>query len=414
MQLPLWLARIVGVLLAVLTPLVSGVMGLFTRPSDPAPAAVMEMTDGFITGICHPEEQFDLINGANIGWIREDIPYPYGEDGELSPWYLSWKEEMQRYADHGIRIFAVTPYPNTYLEHGLDCRKPEDMEKIVESAKFMLEDLRDLVGALQITNEMGVDRFTKPFTLEEASVFIGEQLKALYPIRGDIIIGYNLGGPDGVMKIPPLMKEYNDFCDYVGVDIYFGSFENFVKNIDTHLLVLKYVRLVSKKPIIMTEFGYIGYGEPKTKAEKQAILQKYGFDSEEAVRADVDTFISRLPERIKAEFEEYYADRSAEEKADLLFKGEFANHIYCELSQGTGLYGYPHSPEGQAKYFTRLIKKMRSYPWCCGAIVYMWNDSKACYVCGQSDCPVETGWGIVDGEGNPKAGYYAVRDAFAD
>ena len=43
----------------------------------------------------------------------------------------------------------------------------------------------------------------------------------------------------------------------------------------------------------------------------------------------------------------------------------------------------------------------------------MWNDSAQCYICGQADCPVETGWGIIDGEGQAKPSYYTVQKAFA-
>ena len=48
-----------------------------------------------------------------------------------------------------------------------------------------------------------------------------------------------------------------------------------------------------------------------------------------------------------------------------------------------------------------------------GAIVYSYSDSDACYICGQSDCPVETGWGLVDLDGNPKPAYHAVKEGFA-
>ena len=82
-------------------------------------------------------------------------------------------------------------------------------------------------------------------------------------------------------------------------------------------------------------------------------------------------------------------------------------------NDSTGLRGYEHSPEGQAKFYADLIPKLKNCGFVIGAFLYMWNDSEHCYVCGQSDCPVETGWGIVDGEGNPKPAYYAVRDAFA-
>lgn len=36
-----------------------------------------------------------------------------------------------------------------------------------------------------------------------------------------------------------------------------------------------------------------------------------------------------------------------------------------------------------------------------------------CYHCGQSDCPSECYWGIVDSNKQPKAAYRAVKEAIA-
>jgi hypothetical protein len=259
---------------------------------------------------------------------------------------------------------------------------------------------------------MGVARFTSPLTIDEAARFIGIQLEAMAPVKGDIITGYNLGG-EGILKLPFRMNRYKAYIDYVGADLYIGSFENLLKNIDLNFVILNLIRLATGKPILLTEFGYISYGEPKTEEEKNAILRQYGFENEAAARADVDTFISRLPERLRDEFTQLYGNRTEKEKGSLLFKGEYANHIYCELSAGTGLYGYPHTPEGQAKYYKKMLGRLQKIKWCAGAIVYMWNDTPACYVCGQANCPVETGWGLLDGEGNPKPAYYAVQEALA-
>ena len=52
--------------------------------------------------------------------------------------------------------------------------------------------------------------------------------------------------------------------------------------------------------------------------------------------------------------------------------------------------------------------------YCVGAVIYCWGDSESCYVCGQEECPVETGWGLVDNDGKPKPAYYAVQEAFAE
>ncbi|MBQ1996415.1 MAG: hypothetical protein II237_09505, partial [Clostridia bacterium] len=67
-----------------------------------------------------------------------------------------------------------------------------------------------------------------------------------------------------------------------------------------------------------------------------------------------------------------------------------------------------------AKFYENLIPKIMAKDYCVGAVIYCWGDSDSCYVCGQKECPVETGWGLVDNDGNPKPAYYAVQKAFSE
>ena len=408
------LFRMVGLLLAIITPLVTILCTDITVPFDKEIEVSMEKAGGFIKGVCHAEPDYELIKNANIGWFRDDIPFPYDKDGNLSESYLAWKEYAKGYVDEGIRIFGVTPYPSDYIEYGLDPRDPANKEAIQDIARFYVEDLRDIVGVFQITNEMGVDRFTYPLEMDEARDFIGMQLEAMDPIKGDILIGYNLTAQSLFPNVLPLMmREYHKYCDYVGMDIYMGCFEPVLKNADQFVTVLKLIRLLTGKPVILCEFGYIGLGEPKTSSEKRQILKQYGYNSELQAMANIDDFINNLPEELRNEFDRY-ADESPLYRANLMFNGEFSNHLYCELDEGMGLYGFPHTPLGQAAFFSYVIPKVRSLDFVIGALVYCWSDSGACYVCGQAECPVETKWGIVDSEGNPKPAYYAVKYAFSD
>lgn len=410
--MPTFLMSIIGFILAVLTPFANLLLNDLSVPFDKNISITEEKVGGFIKGICHTHNEYDLINEANIEWIREDMPMPILADGTPNPSYLNWKAEMREYLDNGIRVMGITPYPDEYIEIGLDPRVPENEAKIKEIAEFYITDLKGMVDAFQITNEMGVDRFTYPLTMEEAARFIGIQLEAMDPIKGDVIIGYNLCA-QALLNLPGLMKPYHQYCDYVGVDLYLGSFENILKNINQYTFALKYVRLATGKPVILCEFGYIGLGEPKTAAEKKAVLESYGYSSEKEAIADLDNFISKLPKDIREEFELQYADESDEYKAQLLFQGEYKNHIYCELTEGTGLYGYEHTPEGQAKFYKDIIPKIESLDFVIGAFIYCWQDSDDCYVCGQAECPIETKWGIIDYEGNPKPAYYEIQKAFA-
>ena len=288
-----FLFKIIGLLLTIITPLASFIVIDPTVPFDKEIGVVEEKIGGYMKGVCHAEPQYDLLKGANIGWIRDDIPFAFNKDGSLSQSYINWKAETKAYADNGLKVMAITPYPEDFIEYGLDPRVPENKQAIQDIAKFYLNDLKDIVGAFQITNEMGIDRFTLPLTLEEAADFIGMQLEAMYPDRGNIIIGYNLGGL-AILQLPGLMKEYHKYCDYVGLDMYLGCFEPVLKNPNQYITILNFVRRITGKPIIMCEFGYIGLGEPKTNEEKQAILEGYGFSSEKQARENIDEFIANL------------------------------------------------------------------------------------------------------------------------
>lgn len=260
---------------------------------------------------------------------------------------------------------------------------------------------------------MGVDRFTLPLTMEEAAYFIGIQLEAMNEVKGDIVVGYNLAGL-GMITLPMHMIKWNKYCDYVGLDLYLGSFEDIAKEIDQYIALLGYVRKITCKPVIMCEFGYIGYGKQKTEEEKIAVLQKYGYNSEEEAIADMDNFLTKLPEDITEELLELYPNYTNEQYGQLIFEGEYKSHFYCALPDGYYLNGYDHTPEGQGKFYADLIPKMMELDYVVGAVIYCWQDSDECYVCGQADCPVETVWGLVDLNGNPKPAYYAVQEAFAE
>ncbi|MBP3938846.1 MAG: hypothetical protein IK955_05505 [Clostridia bacterium] len=404
--------KIIAFILTLLTPLLTLIVKDPFVPLDKEIPVAEEKVDGFMKGVCHAEPDYELLQEGNIEWFRDDIPFPFDKKGRPSKSYINWKKEIKGYVENGIKIFGITPYPEDYIQYGLDPRDPANREAIQDIARFYIEDLKGLVGAFQVTNEMGIDRFTLPLTLDEAADFIGMQLEAMYPVRGDVLIGYNLGGLS-VATLPFKMMKYHQYCDYVGVDMYLGCFEPVLKTPDQFKTILNFVRKVTGKPIILCEFGYIGLGEPKSDEEKKAILQQYGYNSEAEARADINGFIENLPEDLREEFVENYSDRSDEEKGDLLFDGEYSNHIYTELQEGFGLYDYEHTPEGQADFFEYTIPMVMDLDYVIGMFVYCWQDSGDCYVCGQDDCPVETKWGLVDYNGDPKPSYYAVQEAYA-
>lgn len=371
-------------------------------------AETKKLRKNFILGVCHPNEDYQKINDANIGWIRIDIPFPYAKEGGFSKSYESFKARCRGYVDNGIKVMAVTPYPQSFIEYGLDPRKSENEEGVKEVARFLAQDLKGYVGAFQVTNEMGIPRFTIPLTMDEAARFIAIQLEAMYPVKGDMLVGYNSAGPQADLHTK--LRGYHKYCDYVGVDIYLGCFYGAPGFMFLFDALLRYLWALTGKPVLLQEFGYIGAGAPKTKAEKKAILGKYGAKSEKDAKKNIEAFVGNMPKYF-ADHINFLAGNDPKRYNELLFNSDLTNHLYCELPRTTKIPGYEHTPEGQAKFYADILPRLYSLPYVCGSIIYCWQDSDKCYVCGQAECPTETVWGLTDRNGNPKPSYYAVQKA---
>ena len=363
----------------------------------------------FLRGVCHPNEAYTLLREAHIRWVRFDVPFPFAEDGGESPGYTAFKDRCRGYADRGFSVMAVTPFPYAFFAAGIDPRTLEGEARVREVAAFLAIDLRGLVGGFQISNEMGLPKFTLPLTLDEAARFVGVQAEAMYPLRGGTLVGYNSGGPEA--KLHMLMRPYLQYCDYVGIDIYLGCFAGLPGLMGIFVELLRYVWAMTGKPVVLMEFGYIGGGAPKTAAQKKALLRSYGLEREEDARADIEGLLEKLPPA----FRHFIRNDGQNDPAryyDLLFHSDYRQHFYKEMTRLTRIPGYPHTPEGQARFYDDLIGRLYALPFVAGAMVYCWSDAPVCGYCGQPDCPVETRWGLVDRNGAPKPSYYAVQKQF--
>lgn len=364
---------------------------------------------GFIRGVCHPTDDYSQIKGANIGWIRIDIPFPYDNDGKVSEAYKSFKEKCLKFQNNGIRVMAVTPYPKDYIDYGADIRTAEGTEKVKQIAEFLITDMQGYVSGFQITNEMGIPRFTIPLTLCEAAKFIAVNLEAMYPIKKDIILGYNSAGPEALLHAELL--PYVGYCDYVGVDIYMGCFFNVPGFIWIFEALCRYLWAMTGKPVLIQEFGYLSGGAPKSKSEKKAMLMRYGASSEKDAKKHIEKFVGNMPEHF-AEHIKYVCENDSSRYFGFLFKSDMVNHFYCELPRMTKIPGYPHTPDGQARFFEDCISHLYSLDFICGCNIYCYKDPDKCYYCGQKDCPTETCWGLVDSNGAEKPSYRSVRKVF--
>ncbi|MBQ2964045.1 MAG: hypothetical protein IJE14_05225 [Clostridia bacterium] len=377
--------------------------------SSSSETVCMREKHGFIRGICHPNENYEQIKNADIGWVRFDIPYPFDENGSIRGCFYDFKERCRGYAENGIKVMAVSPNPKEFIAAGVDVTDKANDEKVAEVSRFMINELRDVIGGVQVANEMGLPIFTLPVTLRQAAHFMGVTLKAMSEIRGDIIIGYNSTSPQADLHL--LMKPYHRYCDYVGMDIYMGCFFNFPGFMWCFDTLLDYLWAYTGKPILLQEFGYISGGAAKSPEEKKAILRRYGADSEEEAKQNIESFVNALPERL-AEQVKLRSHGNVERYADVLFNSDLVNHLYTELPKYTKIPGCEHTPEGQAKFYCEILPRLYRKKYLVGAMIYCYSDSPMCYVCGQNECPTETRWGIVDCDGKEKPSYYAVKEAF--
>lgn len=367
---------------------------------------ILDNNGGMIYGVCHPNENYEMLNNAGLKWVRFDIPCPYDRNGNIRQAYIDFKERCKGYVENGIKVMAVTPYPKDYISD-MDFNPVEDIEKTKELAVFLYNDLKDITGAFQITNEMGLVGFMTPLTLEEAALYIGIQLEAISEVKDENFpIGFNTADLIKVSRdLHKLMKPYLKYCDYVGIDLYTGN-QGKAEAKDYAKKVKKLYRMTGK-PVIIEEFGFWSAGSPKSAEQKAEILGIYGYKTEAEAIADGENFINKLPSLFRNTLNLEHPGEE-EEWAKLVFT-QYSSHFYGETSADT-IENIPHTPEGQAEYFKSVMTELQKLNCLAGMIIYCCQDMQTCWVCGHDWCPFETKWGIFNIDGTPKPAYYAVKE----
>ncbi len=465
-------------------PLLKNVVYSYQQPlTNSSVKEMKELLGGTALGVCHPEDDpynVSLLGEANIGWVRFDIsnlPYEIhadgtpvlGDDGKPveTASYKAFKARCKIYQDKGIRVMAVTPYIDDMLSdldaaaarEGISTSHidvfnnggefPKEFDTLIKGiSEYYARDLAGenaegyrYVSAFQISNELTVEKWMGALTKEQVVYYMGElQMKTMYDIcrANGTPTGYNTQGGD-LVELPYMMVEYEDYYDFVGLDLYLGCFEDLYKTNFIYELLVRHLYNISKKPIFIQEFGYISTGTPKNE-QQQADYLAQTFPSHptvEAIIADPIGFLdawealideeSPLIREARRKYDAALANGGSEaeakfEAAGYIFQSGEIAHLYKALPEGYELSDYAHTEEGQAAFFTDTVAMLSRLDCVCGIFVYMYNDSKECYQCGQEGCPVETGWGLVTlddsetefGEHNvyKKASFYAIKDAF--
>ncbi|MCL2495622.1 MAG: hypothetical protein FWE98_08250 [Oscillospiraceae bacterium] len=367
-----------------------------------------EKTGSMVHGLCRCDKFDPRIKALGVNWVRRGICLPFDEDGNVTENFLQAKEELREFQAHGIKVLITTPSVGWYMGMGIDPRTPEGEEKSREIARFYSTELQGLANGFCICNEIGIPRFAYPLNLDQAVRFLGIQMEAMAPLKGDIVVGCNSVGPacDQFFKLRP----WYPYMDWVGFDMYVGCFFPVLTQMGIFELLAKYLWAFTRKPVMLIEFGYLAGGAPKTKEEKRAILQKYGADSEKQARQNIDAFLEKFNETGR----KYVEKCASGDRGKFVFGPDFRNHVYCELPRLTRIRGLPHTPEGQAEFYRRLLPRLEKLPFLGGMFIYTHRDDPKCSICGQSECPVETQWGLCGADGTPKAGYWAVQGLWGE
>lgn len=359
-------------------------------------------TGGFIKGICHPNDDCELLKNAGFGWVRRDIPFPYDKSGKISKSYVEYKERCEMFARNGINCIIVTPYPSKFIEHGIDVTTPEGLKKASEICAFMAKDYKSIKTCWQVTNEMHVRHFRAPLNENQAKEFLIACINGMKKGNPEAAIGHN-SLDDEWLGLCVEIEKATGGCDYIGADIYDGTWSD--GGPDTYCEKIDKIAEKVGIPVILMEFGFASAGGIAEDIYKEAdiYLKGLGFKDIKDATEHIDQLIKKLPARAAEN-----ASRCAPEDR-IQCVAAFIPHI---LKKWSGKGTIPHTEEGQAEFYAELLPKLFANPNLGGAVIYCLEDSDRCFLCGEPDCPCETAWGIIRNDGTCKPSYEAIKNIF--
>ncbi len=141
----------------------------------------------------------------------------------------------------------------------------------------------------------------------------------------------------------------NDLCDYMGLDAYHGTR---IKGTPDDLIAdVKALNKHTGKPVLIQEFGFASYGDViEDETELDRAMEQFGFKDFADATANCELYLERLPERLSRTIK---AIPRKEWEENLR---HHEPHILKKWVGGSD--EYPHTPEGQAKWFGEVIEKM--------------------------------------------------------
>ena len=315
---------------------------------------------------------YQLMKEGGIGWVRLGFEFPFEDKigGKFNKKFLDDLDTAKMVRKLGLHIMGVTPLAGTMAYDEKDKQtawrtsippwagsidSDSYYETYEKACQEMGRQTRGIVDIWQVSNEMDIDVFRGPLSLQQAARFLQAGAR-----------GVKSGNPESKADINPasldsdsewlfreLYSKSDTSFDYAGIDGYFGSWSP--GGPQDWIPVIERIYEITGKPVLINEWGYSsmqGSGIP--------LAQKVG-------------------------------------------------NPVCEKQAWNNVWRKEHSPEKQAAYVRMTLKIFATYPNVIGCFIYDWGDDPVCYHCGRKGCPAECGWGIVDSHGIPKPAYRVVK-----
>lgn len=310
------------------------------------------------------DKAFDMMRLAGINMIRSGAPgYDISRFIQGEPQSDSLEEIKKRLRvvkERGFDLMGITPNPKDFPSSAGEPGTKTFLNNYTRICRDIGKQFSGLINYWQVANELDLPIFRGSMTVEQAADLLEAGISGLQQVSSDFKIGINITlfpmapkEEDGEFLLKRLYRERKLNLAYAGLDSYPGTWikggaESFDYFLD------KFHEL-SGKPVIIQEFGYSSVGE-------------------------------------------------------LMSAEEIKSGIYpCKIRKWRFVWKKEHSRQEQADFIEECFKIFFKKDYLLGVIYFRWDDQERCWQCNRSDCPCETGWGLVDLNGDPKPSYHSFK-----
>ncbi len=317
------------------------------------------------------EESLKTLKEAGVAFVKVHVPYPLDAAGKVAPGYLEVKRVIKLIRECGLEPVcqSFTPGGNaynsatgrvewvSYLPAVYEDYEDEYFYKMVlQGAEYIGRDLKEYADCWIISNEPNLTVFTGPLSFSQIARYISTCAEGIKKQNPKAYCGVNIFGSadkNRAMALLPELYGEDSNLDYLGLDSYFGTLvaggaEDWDEYIDT------YYEMVHV-PIMITEFSYSSYVYEEGQRENDSQGLQY------------NSPVCR----------------------DKRFSFEWEGHTRNEQTQVE-----------YAKACLDIFKKHEEViGWCWFSNI---DKAGACWECGDTNCPMESSWGLLRSDGTAK------------